>query len=198
MDFDEKYALLSRYFHLQKLLYGSKSFLLVGKSLEDHLTQYEYVANRLYSEGINPALENKKVISRWKKSQRLKPAIAYMLNFPCIFLTFTFSDESLAYHPRYRAASVKSFLDLYSDLYVYNKDFGKLNGREHYHALIVADRVDYSVYKLGIINGERVRNCKSSEKRLRRYIAKITNHAVKDVTRGSRVVKSKGLKALGF
>lgn len=198
MDFDEKYALLSRYFHLQKLLYGSKSFLLVGKSLEDHLTQYEEVANRLYSEGINPALENKKVISRWKKSQRLKPAIAYMLNFPCIFLTFTFSEESLQYHPLYRARSVKSFLDLYSDLYVYNKDFGKLNGREHYHALIVADRVDYSDYKLGIINGERVRNCKSSEKRLCRYIAKITNHAVKDGTQGSRVVKSKGLKALGF
>lgn len=124
----------------------------------------------------------------YKRVKRLKDKIAKMLESPCIFLTFTFNDKTLQNtSAKTRRRIVRGFLSEYNTDYVANIDFGSENGREHYHALIKSDNVDYSKYTYGAINGERVRSASDSVK-LAKYISKLTNHAIKDTAKGSRMI----------
>lgn len=131
---------------------------------------------------------------KYLKSTRLKKYVEFILKKPCIFLTLTFTDYSLSFTSKHRLECVKEYLYMQSDYFILNKDFGAQNGREHYHCIIQADSVDYSKYTLGAINGLRCYTNKSSAYALRRYISKLTNHAIKHGTRGSRVYISKNLK----
>ena len=136
----------------------------------------------------------------WKEAQkinhayicrvkRLKKKIATMLESGnCIFLTFTFTDLVLEKtNADTRRQKVRRFLSAYNCEYVANIDFGKKNGREHYHALIQCDKVDYSAFDYGAVNGERVRSTNDFVK-LAKYISKLTNHAIKDTAKGSRII----------
>lgn len=121
---------------------------------------------------------------------RLKKRITYMLNYSCIFLTFTFTDSVLkTCNQSTLHTYVVRALKTFSDYYVANIDFGKKNGRLHYHALVVADKVDYSIWTYGALNGKKVVNKNSSA--LAKYIAKLTNHAIKETTKGSRIIYSR-------
>lgn len=128
----------------------------------------------------------------YARVKRLKKKISSMLQSGnCIFLTFTFSDYTLSHTcSNTRRQAVRRFLSQYNTEYVANIDFGKQNGREHYHALILADNVDYSAYKYGSLNGKRVRSSNDYVK-LAKYISKLTNHAIKDTARGSRMIYNK-------
>lgn len=121
---------------------------------------------------------------------RLKKRITYMLNYNCIFLTFTFTDSVLnTYNHSTLRTYVIRTLKTFSNYYVCNVDFGKKKGRIHYHALIVADKVDYSVWTYGALNGKKV--IKKNSVALAKYIAKLTNHAIKETTKGSRIIYSR-------
>lgn len=125
----------------------------------------------------------------YSRVRRLKKKIAKMLeNGNCIFLTFTFTDEVLANTTAdTRRQKVRRFLSQYNFEYVANIDFGAKNGREHYHALIQTDKVDYNSYDYGALNGEKVRSTNDFVK-LAKYISKLTNHAIKDTSKGSRII----------
>ena len=132
----------------------------------------------------------------YKKVQRLKHRISKMLiEGNCIFLTLTFSQQTLdntTTHERRKA--VVRFLKTCSSSYVANIDFGKDNEREHYHAIVLTNSVNYKEWnKFGIINGERIRlkgDNKDSE-RLSKYITKLTNHAIKETTKRNAVIYSR-------
>ena len=121
---------------------------------------------------------------------RLKKRITYMLNYNCIFLTFTFTDSVLktCNQSTLRTYVVRT-LKTFSDYYVGNVDFGKKNGRLHYHALVVADKVNYNIWTYGALNGKKVVIKNSSA--LAKYIAKLTNHAIKKTTKGSNIIYSR-------
>lgn len=125
----------------------------------------------------------------YARTKRLKKKIATMLNQGnCIFLTFTFTDEVLAKtNADTRRQKVRRFLSSYNCDYVANIDFGSKNGREHYHALIQTDKVDYKTFDYGALNGEKVRSTNDFAK-LAKYISKLTNHAIKDTAKGSRLI----------
>lgn len=125
----------------------------------------------------------------YNRVKRLKRKIANMLeNGNCIFLTFTFTDEVLQKtNADSRRQKVRRFLSQYNCDYVANIDFGRKNGREHYHALIQTDKVDYNAYDYGALNGEKVRSINDFVK-LAKYISKLTNHAIKDTAKGSRMI----------
>lgn len=77
--------------------------------------------------------------------------------------------------------------------YVANIDFGKKNGREHYHAVVASGKVNYKLWDYGALNGEVIRNnvkvdedgsiSIESAQKIARYIAKLTNHAIKQTVR---------------
>lgn len=129
--------------------------------------------------------------SHFKRVKRLKDILSLMLaSGPCIFLTLTFDNRSLeCLSAKTRREYVTDFLSQFGSRYVANIDFGKKNEREHYHAVIQCNEVDYSLWKCGAINGERVRiSGDSSSSRLSRYIAKLTNHAIKETTRRNAII----------
>lgn len=130
--------------------------------------------------------------AQYQRVCRLKKKIAEMLTFGnCIFLTFTFTDEILnSTNANTRRQKVRRFLSSYNCPYVANIDFGKKKGREHYHALIQADKVDYSKFRYGALNGQKVASTNDFVK-LAKYIAKLTNHAIKDTCKGSRMIYNK-------
>lgn len=128
-----------------------------------------------------------------KRVIRLRQRVAEMvINADCIFLTFTFTDKYLfRLQPHFRRIAVKRFLSALNAPYVANIDFGKKNGREHYHALVAVDKVDYSKWKYGAINGQKIRNDTEDTERIARYIAKLTNHAIKETTKRSVILYSR-------
>jgi len=110
-----------------------------------------------------------------------------------VFITLTFNDSSLdflSYDTRRKR--VREWLKSQGSLYVANVDYGKENGREHYHA-IINKKVDPLTWSYGSCNVKLIfnKNCKA----LAKYINKLTNHALKDTAnRGARIIYSRGLK----
>ena len=128
------------------------------------------------------------------------------------FLTLTFSDDTLSSTDvKTRRTYVARFLKSVSDDYVGNVDFGKLNGREHYHAVIHSDKLDDIQYhytnrygwicsdcvqfnewsKLGFYS---IKSCGKDEKdkqKLAWYVSKLTNHAVKETTKRNALIYSR-------
>lgn len=152
---------------------------------------------------------------------RLRSRISLFLECkePTNFITLTFSDKTLQNStPETRRRYVTRYLKSQSKYYVANKDFGEKNGREHYHAVVLG-RVDLSGWqKYGHILAEAVGNRKEltrknvpkrykeldaqtqracmirdTEKKLSKYVSKLTNHAIKKTTKRSAVIYSKDI-----
>lgn len=123
-----------------------------------------------------------------KRVYRLHERIEKLLEEPCLFMTLTFDDDALATSEDTRRQYVRRWLSKYG-AYVGNKDFGKDNGREHYHAVLQANKVDFKSWTHGTVKVEKIRNpnCKA----LSKYVAKLTNHAIKETTHGSRIIYSR-------
>ena len=154
-----------------------------------------------------------------KRISRLKSRISLFLECrePTNFLTLTFTDKILqSSTPEERRRYVVRYLKSQSDYYIANLDFGSLKDREHYHAVILG-KVDLEPWrKFGAINVQSVGNRKEltrnkvpkrykeldaltaeslmrrdTEKKLAKYVAKLTNHAIKETTKRSAVIYSR-------
>ena len=138
-----------------------------------------------------------------KRTKRLKDRISmYLENENAIFLTLTFRPDVLENTtPQTRRDYVRKFLKSQCKYYVANIDFGKLNEREHYHAVVVPifEKINGETYrkKCGSIDFERVwhkvdeSDYENTSKRLAKYVNKLTNHAIKETTHQNRVIYSK-------
>ena len=128
----------------------------------------------------------------FERVTRLRKYITLMLSMgDCIFLTFTFTDFALkSLSAKTRRTYVQRYLSNYDTLYVGNIDFGKKNHREHYHAVIRADKVDPKKWRCGSLNMDRVKSSSDSVK-LAKYISKLTNHAIKETTKRSSLIYSR-------
>lgn len=127
-----------------------------------------------------------------KRVKRLKRRISYMLeNGTCQFLTLTFSADVLSRTTEdTRRQYVRRFLSSFSNDFVANIDFGKENGREHYHALVMTEkRIKYTDWKGGNCDGQRVYNNNTTA--IAKYISKLTNHAIKETTKQCRIIYSR-------
>ncbi len=128
----------------------------------------------------------------YKRVKRLKDRISEMLqNGNCLFLTFTFNNLCLQKtNSDTRRQKIRRFLNNYNTDYVANIDFGKKNGREHYHAVIQIDKVDSKLYNYGALSFKKIRSSKDYEK-LAKYISKLTNHAIKETTKSNYIIYSR-------
>lgn len=167
-------------------------------------------------------IEAEKIIkAENNRISRLKSRISLFLECkePTNFLTLTFTDKILQNStPSERRRWVVRYLKSQSDYYIANLDFGTLKDREHYHAVVLG-RVDLEPWrKFGAINVQNVGNRKEltrnkvpkrykdldattaeslmrrdTEKKLAKYVAKLTNHAIKETTKRSAVIYSRKL-----
>ena len=127
-----------------------------------------------------------------KRTKRLRKRITKIIQSDSLFLTFTFTDEVLQNTTQdTRQQYVRRFLNTISSNYVANIDFGKTNGREHYHAVcIVSGKIDYTSWQHGALNGVKVRSS-SNPLALAKYINKFVHHATKDSTCKSKIIYSR-------
>lgn len=134
-----------------------------------------------------------------KRKQRLKKRLDTMLNTydTNTFITLTFNDICLHHtSPEERRLKVRLFLK-YFGCYVGNIDFGKENNREHYHAVVsgkVTTEIREFYYKLfygSNINFQKITTSKKSAEKLAKYVAKLTNHALKETTKRSALLYSR-------
>lgn len=139
----------------------------------------------------------------YHRVKRLSDRVYAMLeDNNCIFLTLTFRDDVLANtSEETRRRYITRYLKEQCICYVANIDYGCKNEREHYHAVVIpkGDKIDGAFYRenYGSIDMKRVRNKKSDDneatsKRLAKYVAKLTNHAIKHTTRKNRIIYSRG------
>lgn len=159
-------------------------------SLELHQDCLEKGLEREYNEVI------KINHASYSRVRRLKDRIETMLlNGDCLFLTLTFNDNTLANTTsKERRVSVSRYLKQFNCNYVANIDFGKENGREHYHAVINCAKIKLNDWrKYGNINVQHIRNrnIKSDKTKLAKYICKLSNHAIKETTKRSTLIYSR-------
>lgn len=177
-----------------KLFYDNGEIIELWKPLDPAQEKfYSYLKdqeeNKLYwkeAERVNNA--------SYHRTKRLKLKILNMITSgSCIFLTLTFKNDvfektSEETRKRYVARALKTM----SNSYIANIDYGKLNEREHYHAIVLADRVDHKLWKYGNLDIERVRaNEETSPVKIAKYITKLTNHAIKETVKQNRLIYSR-------
>lgn len=142
--------------------------------------------------------------AEWKEASRINHASIcrvsrlqkrlhrLLLSGTCLFLTLTFDDKHLNRTTKEtRRQLVRRYLASISTKYVANIDYGAKNGREHYHAVVLAEHIDPKSYKLGAINFKKIVFTDNDTKRIAKYIAKLTNHAIKETTKQNYLIYSR-------
>lgn len=149
-------------------------------------------AKMLEDKGIELTEEFKEFQNYRNRVKRARRKIESILSIgPCVFLTLTFTDKVLdSTSIETRKKYVKRFLHTISSNYVANIDFGKENGREHYHAIVQTEKVDFTTWQYGAINGKKIAYV-DNPIILAKYIVKLANHALKLTTKGFRIIYSR-------
>ena len=129
-----------------------------------------------------------------RKYRTYKHILSIVNKYDAISLTFSFTDETLNNtNEQTRLQYIKRYLNAFASDYVLNKDFGALNGREHYHAIATPKYKIflYDAYKYGNLefkkihqNGQYKNINKNNETIAKRFL----NHALKETTHKSKLI----------
>lgn len=114
-------------------------------------------------------------------------------SFKLVFGTLTFKSKVLEKTcERTRARYVTSFLSSQAFHYVANIDYGKKNGREHYHFLAMIEKnMDMTKWNYGSNKIEIVPMIKKDIKATKNYLLKLNNHSYKNSTRQKRIIRDR-------
>lgn len=132
----------------------------------------------------------------YQRVRRLKERIANMLeNGKNLFLTLTFRPKVISKtKDKTRREYVTNYLKQFNCEYVANIDFGEEHETEHYHAVLNTDFINPLTWKYGNLDVRRVRDCTDKELdciRLAKYVAKLTNHAIKETAKRNYMIYSR-------
>lgn len=136
------------------------------------------------------------------RQNRLNKRIKSMLKLNCpvkLFITFTLNNENISKDIKLLRKHISNFFKKNNAVdYVANVDYGKKNGRLHFHAVAVFNsEIDLKAWSLGAINIEHIRikdpnNLEPADYlQLSRYINKLTNHALKKTA--SNLITKRGV-----
>lgn len=125
-----------------------------------------------------------------KKSYCSKKVKEFLQKYNCSFITLTFDDKHLKYA---NDINIKRFLNKLNCDYIANVDYGAINNRKHYHAIITSQDIDLSLYKYGAINIKKI--VVSNSKSLTSYLMKLSYHGFKETDKliYSRKKRKKGV-----
>lgn len=158
-----------------------------------------YGLKNAFNDGL--ALEFRLSQSNHVRKVRLKERISKMVNTNhAYFLTLTFNDSVFNRNlsPETRRRYIARFLKSECKEYVANIDFGSSNNREHYHAVVIPKTIiDFAKYRKifdnSNINYKRIIKGDKDIKKLSLYIAKLTNHALKENGFYKRLIYSRNV-----
>lgn len=137
--------------------------------------------------------------ARFERVKRCKLRIkGIVFDGEAVFLTLTFNDDILASTSQEtRRRYVTRLLKRYCSKYVANIDFGKLNGREHYHAIVECDKESAEMLKkawgkkCGFADFRKVGSKEDDLAKTTKYINKLNAHCFKDSVHMHRVIYSR-------
>lgn len=206
-DYEFKSYLLKTglYKDYKKALFDTYWYGLLDKDYNKKINTYSNPADAYhFLEGFSSSLPNEyKECFRMNhaernRSLRLNNKIKDIIyNGKSLFLTLTFTDDVLSSTSEItRRRYVARWLKSNCIKYVANIDYGKKNGREHYHAVVlVNDNINYKSWSYGALNGKIINNCTNSTSYiLKNYINKLVNHALKDTAKQVRLIYSRNVK----
>lgn len=135
--------------------------------------------------------------SRYNKCSRITKRFLYLFHRykHLYFCTFTLNDYYINKSDRTRKDLIKDSLYFIDDdiKYIINVDYGKQTERLHYHGIIATNfdldlniclQLVYPCFSYS----EPIRLDNKSIKKIPKYINKLSNHAIKDSTKNSRVL----------
>lgn len=169
----------------------------------DAIFTFEYVLS--ITDRVERYLRDPELFVLWQEAEKINSAfyarkrrlkeriISMYIRAPSYFGTLTFTDDvlsSTSYDTRRRY--VKRFLKANCSDYIANCDYGKENGREHYHCIINPFCIDSCIWSYGFFYFEPIRNSDTDFKRVASYIAKLTNHCIKESTKNTKIIYSRG------
>lgn len=195
----EDYNTFNKYLECKRIQYK----FFNGKCLH---SEFEYACDFLDSMPLEICKEYDKLQhARQQRARKVKKRLIYMLSCGnCIFLSMTFSNKYISSTTdKKRKRDIEDYLRSQCKLYIANQDYGKCKGREHYHAIVLADSVDYKLYRKNFnssINGIKIRYNELLDEhgkdidieRISKYLSKLTNHAIKRTNKRSVIIYSKG------
>lgn len=191
-------GLVKHYKQVKRAIYADYTLRAYGEIIKSGMDIDTAVEQRYFYSQFQPEewREAGRVAdANYHQTRRLRKRIEHMIKSSpdCVFLTLTFTDDVLAKtSPETRRQYVSRWLKANSTEYVGNIDFGGKNGREHYHA-ICDKHVSPKTWKYGNLDVKPVRynpDSKSSVK-LAKYVAKLTNHAIKETTKRCALIYSR-------
>jgi hypothetical protein len=201
---DKQRVLLKGLHLVQKKL--SKQTYIAYKSIDKNVEKFSDIDFTEYHElleinnkfkeffGDDWLIAQRLNVNEYKRVKRLKDKMLNsVLSNQAIFLTLTFTDDTIAKTTNLtRRRYVSRYLKSQSNYYIANRDFGATNAREHYHAVVISKKVDYSMWrKYGAINSKRIAPTQTSNVRVSKYVAKLSNHAIKETATQQRLIYSK-------
>lgn len=191
-------GIVSEYKHIKRAIWADGWKRTTGEIFKNTMDIETAEERRFFYSHLMP--------EEWKEAERVydankhqvsrvKKRIVQMLTTSkhCVFLTLTFRDDVLASTTsETRRQYVRKFLKQYSNHYVANIDYGGKNGREHYHA-VVDERIDPNSWVYGNLDVKKVRYNPESKSpvKLAKYVAKLTNHAIKETTKRCHLIYSR-------
>ena len=202
-----KQFILEHKLHNEAAKLSLKAFLLYQK--EKNGLYYPTIKNYSFEKLIN---EKKTFIKRYgsttlkvannlnqakyQRTNRLKKRIQEAVESgSAYFITITFNPETLKNtNEQTRRKYVSRWLKSLSAFYVANIDYGLINEREHYHAVITSDNKPPKSWPYGFIDILKIKTTENDTKRISKYISKLTNHAIKHTTKSKRIIYSKKSK----
>lgn len=150
-------------------------------------------AIRIICEQLNDA--------QYARYKRIRDRISDMFDiWDCTFVTLTFEDKYLDSSLKTKKEYCKRFLSSFEMPYVANVDYGKINGRVHFHAVIACPREELekecNKWHYGFQYCETCRTDVEDEKKLAKYVSKLSAHALKETTKNSRLIYSRNFDKL--
>ena len=193
VEAQKKYSLtMFKQYQEEVALYENGEIIEQWKPLNDNEIQVYRMMAQAFPEEWKEAYRVND--ASYHRTKRLKERIKTMITSgSCIFLTLTFRNDVLETTSQdTRKRYIKRALKTMSDKYIANIDYGSKKEREHYHAIVLCDKVSQEQWKYGNLDYERVRvHEEDSPVKIAKYITKLTNHAIKETVKQNRLIYSR-------
>lgn len=118
--------------------------------------------------------------------------------YKIIFGTLTFNDKVLEKTTsQTRRRYVARFLTKHCENYMANVDYGKENGREHYHFLaLIENNIEKGAWNYGYDSYTKIKIDSKELKKVKNYLLKLNNHSYKSSTKINRIIMNKTKKGI--
>ena len=120
------------------------------------------------------------------------------MNCPrCGYKSMTTDSRYVPTKNQTRRRYVARFLTKHCENYMANIDYGKENGREHYHFIaLIENNIEKGAWNYGYDSYTKIKIDSKELKKVKNYLLKLNNHSYKSSTKINRIIMNKTKKGI--